>query len=179
MGYEVIDDESDTYVCDIDHVELIQGSEGIDENKTSLNAAVTYDVAITPVVEDIQPRWGAVSGGTQITFEGSNFNSLDVADYTVTIDNVNCPVDSVTSTELKCTSNARIGAWEQPPKLEITMTGAGNFALQGNNYRYCSLWSEESTWGNLLLPIDGESVAVPNGLCLLVDIKNSPKLRLV
>ena len=59
------------------------------------------------------------------------------------------------------------------------MTGAGNFALQGQTYRYCSLWSEDSTWGDLLPPIDGESVAVPNGLCLLVDIKNSPKLRLV
>ena len=59
------------------------------------------------------------------------------------------------------------------------MAGAGNFALQGNTYRYCSLWSEESTWGDLLPPIDGESVAVPNGLCLLVDIRNSPKLRLV
>jgi hypothetical protein len=51
--------------------------------------------------------------------------------------------------------------------------------LQGNTYRYCSLWSEESTWGNLLKPIDGESVAVPEGLCLLVDIQTSPKLRLV
>jgi hypothetical protein len=59
------------------------------------------------------------------------------------------------------------------------MTGAGDFALQGNNYRYCSLWSEESTWGSLLPPIDGESVAVPKGICLLVDIKNSPKLKLV
>ena len=61
----------------------------------------------------------------------------------------------------------------------MKVTGAGNVALQGNIYRYCSLWSEESTWGDLLPPIDGESVAVPKGLCLLVDIQNSPKLRLV
>ena len=56
---------------------------------------------------------------------------MDVADYTITIDNVDCPVDSVTSTELKCTTAARFGKWEQDPKLEITMTGAGNIALQG------------------------------------------------
>jgi hypothetical protein len=179
MGYEVVDNDDDVYTCAIDHVELIQTSEGVNEIKKDLGQTVSYEVAITPVVDDIQPRWGAVSGGTQITFEGRNYNSLDVADYTVTIDDVDCPVDSVTSTELKCTTQARTGAWEQDPKLEINMTGAGNFALQGNNYRYCSLWSEESTWGNLLPPIDGESVAVPNGICLLVDIKNSPKLNLV
>ena len=34
------------------------------ETKTDLGASVSYDVAITPVVDDIQPRWGAVSGGT-------------------------------------------------------------------------------------------------------------------
>ena len=59
------------------------------------------------------------------------------------------------------------------------MSGVGDFALQGNVYRYCSLWSEASTWGDILPPVDGESVAVPNGLCLLVDIQNTPKLRLV
>ena len=79
--------------------------------------------------------------------------------------------------ELKCISGPRIGL--EKPKLEITVDGAGKFALLGNTYRYCSLWSEASTWGNLFPPIDGESVSVPSGLCLLVDIPKSPKLRLV
>lgn len=51
--------------------------------------------------------------------------------------------------------------------------------MQSNNYRYCALWSEESTWGELLPPVDGESVVVPDGLCLLVDVKNSPKINLL
>ena len=51
--------------------------------------------------------------------------------------------------------------------------------MQDLNYRYCALWSKESTWGDLYPPIDGESVTVPKGLCLLVDIQKSPKLRLV
>ena len=104
MGYEVIDNDDDAYSCAIEHVELIQTTEGVQEVKTDLGQRVSYEVAITPVVDDIQPRWGAVSGGTQITFEGRNYNSLDVADYTVTIDDVDCPVDSITSTELKCTT---------------------------------------------------------------------------
>ena len=93
-----------------------------------------------------------------------------MSDYSITIDDVDCPVDEVSLTELKCTTAARIGAWEEDPKLEMRMTGAGKIALQDNVYRYCALWSEDSTWGYIFPPIDGESVAVPRGLCLLVDI---------
>lgn len=123
IGYEVIDDDSSAYDCKIEHVEISKdAADGVPtETKTDLNAFVSYDMAITPVVDDIQPRWGAVSGGTQITFEGRNYSSLDVADYTVTIDDVDCPVDSVTPTELKCTTAPRIGEWKEDPKLEITM----------------------------------------------------------
>ena len=121
MGYEVINDENTSYDCPIELVELTRDSQGtvVSENKTNLGTSVSYSVDATPVVDDIQPRWGAVSGGTQITFEGRNFDSQDVLDYKVTIDDVDCPVDSVTPTELKCTSKARIGKWDGPPKLEI------------------------------------------------------------
>lgn len=105
-----------------------------------------------------------------MTFEGKNFNSADVNDYTVTIDDVDCPVQEVTSTTISCMTGPRIGEWLEDPKLEIYINGQGDAALQGNNYRYCALWSEESTWGEILPPVDGESVAVPKGLCLLVDI---------
>jgi hypothetical protein len=131
-------------------------------------------------VDEISPRWGAVSGNTQITFTGKNFNSANPADYSITIDDVDCPIDEVIApTAIKCTTAARIGEWNQPPKLEIYVNGVGSVALQGNAYRYCSLWSEESTWGDLLPPVDGESVAVPSGRCLLVDIQHTPKLKLV
>ena len=66
-----------------------------------------------------------MSGNTQITFTGKNFNSANIADYTITIDNVNCPVDEVTTTSIKCTTAARIGAWEEPPKLEMSVSGVG------------------------------------------------------
>lgn len=42
-----------------------------------------------------------------------------------------------------------------------------------------SLWSEDSTWGGQFAPVDGESVAVPKGLNLLVDIDSSPILNMV
>ena len=94
---------------------------------------------------------------------------------------MDCPVGSVTNEQLTCTTGPRPSAesYVEDPKLEIMVAGAGQVALQGNTYRYCSLWSDDSTWGQLLPPIDGESVSVPSGLCLLVDIQHSPKLRLV
>ena len=96
MGYEVIDSDTVTHNCAIEHVDLST------ENVTPLTQEVEYAVALTPVVEDIQPRWGAVSGGTLITFSGSNLLTgkalvdLDLNDYKVTIDGVDCPVASVT-----------------------------------------------------------------------------------
>ena len=41
------------------------------------------------------------------------------------------------------------------------------------------MWSQDSTWGGLFAPVDGESVVVPKGLNLLVDIDESPELNLV
>ena len=55
----------------------------------------------------------------------------------------------------------------------------GYAATQGHVYRYVSLWSSQSTWGGLFAPIDGESVAITKGTNLLVDIQNSPKLKLI
>ena len=71
-----------------------------------------------------------MSGGTQITFTGRNFLSANTGDYSITIDDVDCPVDEVVSpTQIKCTTAARIGEWTEDPKLEMTMSGVGNIAL--------------------------------------------------
>lgn len=182
IGYEVIDDEQDTYTCDIDFVYFTTDAEGVvTETVEKQSQQVTYSVAATPVVTSISPRYGDVAGGTQITFTGKNFDvdSASLIDYLVFLDAVPCVVSSVTATEIVCTSGPRIGEWKQDPSILILLKGKESVAMQGNAYRYCALWSKESTWGNLYPPIDGESVTVPKGLCLLVDIQHSPKLRLV
>ena len=46
-------------------------------------------------------------------------------------------------------------------------------------FRYVSLWSQASTWGYQFAPVAGESLSVPRGLHLLVDIDTSPHLNLV
>ena len=57
------DDENDTLECNIELVEFSTDLNGdVTETKTDLGETVTYDINSTPVVDDISPRWGAVSG---------------------------------------------------------------------------------------------------------------------
>ena len=51
----------------------------------------------------------------------------------------------------------------------------GRAALMGNDALFADRWSESATWGNDFLPVEGESVFVPKGQTLLVDI-SPPKM---
>ena len=150
----------------------------IKEEIKDLGVKVTYKTTITPKLIEIEPRYGGVEGNQDIKFKGV-FPAKGKAEFSITLDDVPCVVKTVSTTEVTCTTGPRIGKWEQDPKLEFSIAGFGNVATQGNIFRYCSAWSQESTWGKLFPPIDGESVAVPKGLCLLVDIDKSPKLKLI
>jgi len=44
---------------------------------------------------------------------------------------------------------------------------------------YVSYWSEPSTWGGDFAPIEGDSVSIPKGLHLLVDVDQTPILNAV
>ena len=98
---------------------------------------------------------------------------------TVTIDNVNCALDQLLSTQIKCTTGPRIGAYLKASVLDIRVAGNGRVDNGLLNFRYVSLWSQTSTWGGQFAPVDGESVVVPQGLNLLVDIATTPMLNLV
>ena len=100
-------------------------------------------------------------------------------DYQVLIDDIECVVQSATSTEITCLTGERLGAFELDPQLSIYVNGEGYVATQGHVFRYVSLWSSDSTWGGLFAPIEGESVAVPKGTNLLVDVQNPPVLNLI
>lgn len=43
-------------------------------------------------------------------------------------------------------------------------------------FRYVNYWSDEDTWGGEFLPMEGESIWIPTGLHLLVDIDSTPIL---
>ena len=50
---------------------------------------------------------------------------------------------------------------------------------KGNIYKYVSAWSADTTWSGEYAPVDGESIWVPSGLNLLVDIDKSPQLNAI
>jgi hypothetical protein len=165
----------DTHTCAV----VVSGDD-FDEQDLTANggASVTYQVDLTPYIDSISPRYGSVEGNTLVTFTGDNF-STSTSDYTILIDEIECDIQSASTTEVTCLTRERLGAFELDPQLSIYVTGEGYVATQGHVFRYVSLWSSDSTWGGLFAPIEGESVAVPKGTNLLVDVQNPPVLNLI
>lgn len=129
-------------------------------------------------VDEVSPRWGSVEGSTTVTFTGEGFGTT-VADVSVEIDGISCAISSVIDTEVVCVTGSRPGLYTSDPMLEIRVANKGKADTLGNIFRYVSLWSQDSTWGGRFAPADGESVVVPSGLDLLVDIDASPMLNMV
>lgn len=46
-------------------------------------------------------------------------------------------------------------------------------------FRYVSYWSDDTTWGGEFAPLEDESVYVPAGLNLFVDVDETPVLDLI
>ena len=128
------------------------------------NNIVTYKASETPSVTSISPNMGTTAGGTSITITGTNFNS----DSTVTIDGVNCPTDSVSATQIICTTSARPTFTEST--FVVNSATVGDASNDGNFFFYVDRWSDENTWGGESLPRAGDSVFVPKGQVLLVDV---------
>jgi hypothetical protein len=137
---------------------------------------VQYDGSATPKIDSISPRYGTVTGGTTVTLTGSGFGS-SAADVSVIIDGVACAVSAATNTQITCATGPRPNT--PPPSMTVSINGVGNVALQGNTFTYVSAWSESSTWGGDFAPIEGDSIHVPTGKHLLVDIDSAPLLKAV
>lgn len=142
---------------------------------TDLND-VTYKGSLTPSLDAVNPRFGTVKGGTDVTFSGKQFSS-NTADYKIMLDGILCPIKSATTTSVTCTTDKRPGL--PATKTHIYIKGQGYTSNQERTFTYVNFWSHTETWGGEYAPVDGESVYVPEGLNLLVDIETSPKLNLV
>ena len=121
---------NEDYSCEVEEIKHDPGPLP-GETTTSIQnfgVTVTYKASLTPTLTEILPRYGAVEGNEEVKFIGENFNSADTADYTIILDDVPCVVSAVTSTEVTCTTGPRIGKWEQDPKLEFSVAGAGKAA---------------------------------------------------
>lgn len=168
-GFEVIDDSNSQYSC--------TASVNLGGVSTELTGSITYVSTLTPLLTSISPRYGKVTGGDTVTFSGTNLLATASA-YSILIDGRTCLVSEATTTYVKCVTSNRPGLYPNPT-LEINIAGYGNVATQGLLFRYASFWSDETTWGGEFAPMEGESVNIPSGLHLVVDIDSTPILAAV
>ena len=124
----------------------------------------------------MSPRYGTVTGGTEVTFTGTSFSS-DTSKYTIVIDGIECPVSAATTTSVTCTTGKRPGLVET--SLSIYIDGQGSVSNRDIVYRYVSVWSSDTTWGGEFAPMEMESIYVPKGLNLLVDVDKTPLLNAI
>jgi len=146
----------------------------VDGVKTVMQQSVTYSGSLTPSLDSITPRFGPVTGGTSVTFAGQGFSS-NQGDYEILIDGFKCIVTGATTSSVTCTTAKRPGLHDT--KLEIRVAGRGLVSNKHHVFKYVSVWSDLTTWGNEYAPVDGESIWVPKGMNLYVDIDISPMLN--
>jgi hypothetical protein len=142
-----------------------------------LTGSVLYAGSQTPHLTSMTPRFGQVTGGDTVTFTGTTF-SATTSDYTILIDNRPCAVTAATTTSVTCTTANRPGLFPNPT-LTIVINGLGSVATDSQIFRYCNFWSNTITWGGEFAPMEGESVYIPSGLHLFVDVDHTPVLQAV
>jgi hypothetical protein len=131
---------------------------------------VQYSSVFTSTITSITPVFGPSIGGTVISVQGLNFGTV----ITITIDGIPCIINSNTATSVSCTTGLRA----TPPSAgnSFIMISDGNpVILAASPFLYIDRWSVQSTWGGEALPREGDSVLVPKGMTLLVDM-STPKL---
>lgn len=92
-----------------------------------------------------------------------------------------CSVASVTSTQITCVTSPRTAI--NPVSVIVTVGGpsGGGTALYDASkvyFRYIDRWSAPTTWQYGEIPLDGDTVWVPAGQSVLVDV-TPPPLNLV
>jgi len=168
FGIESMNDEQSMTTC--------QASIHLGGVDTPVAGDIMYAGALTPVLDLITPRMGSVVGGDEVVFTGEGF-SATAADYNIVIDGVVCVATAATTTSVTCTTGSRPGLRESTLVIEIA--GKGRVSTQGKLYIYANAWSSTTTWGGEFPPLEGESIYVPKGLNLLMDVDSTPLLMAI
>nr|XP_039260770.1 fibrocystin-L-like [Styela clava] len=154
-------------VCDI--------SATVDGQSATGASLYTFATDKTPRVTAVSPTRGGTQGGTNITITGTLFDS-DPSKVDVTIGGVSCTVTSSSSTEIKCTTNARGKSLKAI--VEVTISGKGKALNNDVEFYYVDVWSSKWTWGGQDPPVAGDFVVVPSGQTLVMDV-DTPVLKML
>ena len=166
-GVDVIADNNPTYSCTPTVI--------VDGVQTEVSP-VTFDGSLTSELLSISPRFGPVTGGTTVTLTGVNFNQA--VGTNVMFDNRVCAVQSMTSATIICITDKKPYVPDEP-LLTINQPGAGFVSTNGLVFRYVSLYTSPITWGGDIPPLAGESISIPKGQHLLIDVDSPPVLNAV
>jgi len=166
VGVEVVKSTYDNLPCPA--VLNLGGSE------TKLNDVI-YTSSKTPVLTSISPRFGTVKGGTLVTLTGTGFSASETTE--VHFDNRKCKVTKQSATSIECKTEDKPYVADTPV-ASIVIAGTGAVATKGLVFRYVSLYSDETTWKDFL-PVEGESISIPKGQQLLVDVDSTPILKAI
>ena len=83
---------------------------------------------------------------------------------------------SGSSAVLECTAPPPEGSTAEALPVSVAVASAGLAQSDGAVYRYTDLWSARSTWGGDLPPFEGDSVVVPAGVTIQLDV-SPPRLK--
>ena len=72
---------------------------------TEGNQSNTEKVEIGTPVTNISPVEGSAAGGTEVTITGTHFSTTS-GDMLVRLGTIDCPITSITATEIKCVTPA-------------------------------------------------------------------------
>jgi hypothetical protein len=147
----------------------------------TLAAAVQISANITPAITNLSPWYGTALGGDLVSFEGAG---LGPGVSSVTLNGMPCSVLAgapyANASRAACVSGFRKDI--EPVAVKVLVGGGAGLALVNDSttvyFSYLDKWSTTSTWLLDEPPGDGDSVIVPRGQAVLVDVP-SPKLFLV
>ena len=137
----------------------------------------SFDLALTPVVTGVTPSNGTALGGTLVTLTGSGFGS-DSEGAALLLNGVPCAIASVAAGAITCVTGPRDAI--RPLSIALTLPGRGAALYNASRtaFRYLDRWSALTTWAFNEPPLPGDSVVVPEGQAILVDV-TPPRLFLV
>jgi hypothetical protein len=140
---------------------------------TSLATNFTVSTAATPVITDISPAIGTALGGELIALTGAGFAP---GVQSIVLNGMPCTgVVTVSDSFATCISGVRTEI--QRESVLFTVAGSGRALVNDTTttfFSYLDRWSARNTWLDDEPPGEGDTVVVPAGQAVLVDVSPPP-----
>ncbi|CAE8664718.1 unnamed protein product, partial [Polarella glacialis] len=146
----------------------------------------------TPVIYELTPNRGTARGDTSVTVIGTGLQPLDsygnamsssdsINNTRVDFNGYSCVVASANDTAVTCVTVERTDGIT-PFSTEVFIAGRGRAFISGTSeattFKYVDKWSDVHSWLDSEPPVDGDTVIIPEGQAIMLDV-DSPKLFLL